>query len=198
MVTLVLYLTGSPCWNLSDTIVITWTASYTSTQVLTNGVPQQRFPSAEPLQEPPTTGGPLPVRTFVPDTTFLNATYQPSENDYNSGFIYLYLRANNACGLVIDSLRLDFPDLIVPRRIYPGNGGGNDFFEIRGLPPHSKLQVFNRWGQLVLKADNYHNNGRQPSLTKTPITTSSTYTNPRKKPTTATCGLLKIKSNRNT
>src|SRR5258706_6635836 len=42
--------------------------------------------------------------------------------------------------------------------ISPGTDGFNDYFEIRGLPAHSKLEGFNRWGQIVFKADNYRNN----------------------------------------
>jgi hypothetical protein len=162
-VTLTLTTTGNPCNSSSDSIVVTLDDSITlnagadqivyrnQTAAITgtvNGTTNAWWT---------TTGS----GTFVPDSNSLSATYQPSQNDYNSGFIYLVLHATNACNTITDSLRLDFPDIIIPNVFTPGSSntpGLNDYFEIRGLPAHSKLEVFNRWGMLVFKADNYRNN----------------------------------------
>ena len=160
-VTLVLTSTGSPCWNLSDTIVITIDNFIT----LNAGPDQTVFRNQTAAISGSVTGTTnywwttTGSGTFVPDSTSLSATYQPSQGDYNSGFIFLVLHASNACNTITDSLRLDFPDIIIPNVFTPGTTPGlNDYFEIRGLPAHSRLEVFNRWGQLVFKADNYRNN----------------------------------------
>jgi gliding motility-associated-like protein len=47
----------------------------------------------------------------------------------------------------------EFPNVITT------NGDGiNDFFEIENLPENTEVIILNRWGNVVLKSDNYQNN----------------------------------------
>ncbi|HYG51815.1 MAG TPA: gliding motility-associated C-terminal domain-containing protein, partial [Flavobacteriales bacterium] len=48
--------------------------------------------------------------------------------------------------------------VIVPNIITPNGDGLNDVFYIDGLPPESKIDIFNRWGNLLHHSDNYANN----------------------------------------
>ena len=43
--------------------------------------------------------------------------------------------------------------------ITPNNDGANDYFELDGLKfwPNTKVTIYNRWGQVVFKTDNYDN-----------------------------------------
>jgi len=47
--------------------------------------------------------------------------------------------------------------LFIPNLITPNNDGKNDIFEIKGLPPQSRLKVVNRWGESIYSSDNYNN-----------------------------------------
>jgi len=160
-VTLVLTTTGA-CLNLSDTIVITLDS------VLTVIVgPDQIVYRNQTATIAGTvigaTGGWWTTSgsgTFTPDSFALNAVYIPSANDYNSGIIYLILHSSNACNTATDTLVLNFPDFIIPNVFtpYPNTPGQNDFFFIPGLPAHSSVEIFNRWGMLVFQSDGYQNN----------------------------------------
>ncbi|HLP14033.1 MAG TPA: gliding motility-associated C-terminal domain-containing protein [Flavobacteriales bacterium] len=48
--------------------------------------------------------------------------------------------------------------LTIPNIITPNADGLNDVFYIDGLPPESKIDIFNRWGNLMYHSDNYTNN----------------------------------------
>jgi gliding motility-associated-like protein len=161
-VTLVLTTTGNICMNQSDTIVV-----ILNSYVYVNAGPDQTIyrnqTAAIAGTVTGTSGGWWTTTgsgTFIPDSTALNATYIPSAADYNSGFIYLILHATNACNTATDTLILLFPEFIIPNVFTPppNSPGFNDFFEIRGLPANSKLQIFNRWGMLVFESNNYQNN----------------------------------------
>ncbi|MBL1279259.1 MAG: tandem-95 repeat protein [Fluviicola sp.] len=51
-------------------------------------------------------------------------------------------------------------EIIIPQVFSPNFDEVNDVFEIQGIYdyPNSKLQIFNRWGNLVYSSDNYQNN----------------------------------------
>jgi gliding motility-associated-like protein len=54
---------------------------------------------------------------------------------------------------IIPILPFEFPNVITT------NGDGiNDLFEIQNLPANTKVMIINRWGNVVLKSDNYQNN----------------------------------------
>jgi gliding motility-associated-like protein len=48
--------------------------------------------------------------------------------------------------------------LIIPNIFTPNGDGMNDTFHILGLPPDSKLAIFNRWGNELYTTDSYLNN----------------------------------------
>ena len=50
-------------------------------------------------------------------------------------------------------------DLAMPTGFSPNADGQNDFFVVQGLEafPNSRLEIYNRWGNLVFDADNYNN-----------------------------------------
>jgi gliding motility-associated-like protein len=45
-----------------------------------------------------------------------------------------------------------------PNVITPNNDNINDIFEIKNLPENTEVFILNRWGNVVLKSDNYQNN----------------------------------------
>ena len=57
--------------------------------------------------------------------------------------------------LVIEEL----PAIIIPNVFTPNADGSNDVFEIQNLPAgNHDMQIFNRWGQLIFKTNDYLNN----------------------------------------
>ena len=64
----------------------------------------------------------------------------------------------------IDSVQINFlskdeccPELFIPNSFSPNGDGVNDLFEVKGLEcyDNAKLEVYNQWGKLVYKQDNY-------------------------------------------
>jgi len=57
------------------------------------------------------------------------------------------------------TIKIEYTKLVAAGAVTPNNDGKNDFFHIRGLsafPKHS-LVIYNRWGNVVLKAEPYGN-----------------------------------------
>jgi gliding motility-associated-like protein len=162
-VILILTTTGNTCLNQSDTIVVTIDSALT-----VNAGPDQVVNRGATANIAGTVTGSnsgwwssTGTGTFTPSIDSLNTVYNPSQADYNSGFIYLVLHSSNACNSATDTLILTFPDFIIPNVFTPGpghNDGKNDYFEIQGLPANSSLKMFNRWGMLVFEAGSYQNN----------------------------------------
>ncbi len=48
-------------------------------------------------------------------------------------------------------------DFFIPNLITPNDDGKNDSFEITGLPDHSTLRIYNRWGKRIFEAESYEN-----------------------------------------
>ncbi|HLG35061.1 MAG TPA: PKD domain-containing protein [Bacteroidia bacterium] len=161
-VTLILTTTGNICTNQSDTIIVavnSFLSVYAGPDQTVN-----RGATATIAGTVTGAGGgwwtTTGSGTFTPDSFSLNAVYHPSQTDYNSGFIYLVLHSANACNAATDTLILLFPDFVIPNVFTPrpNSPGYNDYFVIEGLPANSALEIFNRWGMLVFKADKYLNN----------------------------------------
>ena len=51
-------------------------------------------------------------------------------------------------------------DIVIPNLITDNNDGRNDFFRILNLPPKTKLEIFNRWGDRVFESADYTNDWR--------------------------------------
>ncbi len=99
--------------------------------------------------------------TFTPDASTTTAIYIPSKEDYEKDSVTLTLStcAGKSCIDTSDHMVLKFSVVVTPNIITPGNSpGSNDVFFIQGLPPRSKLVIFNRWGLKVFESDNYLNN----------------------------------------
>jgi gliding motility-associated-like protein len=57
------------------------------------------------------------------------------------------------------TIKIEYTKLVAAGAVTPNNDGKNDFFHIRGLSafPNNSLVVYNRWGNVVLKAAPYGN-----------------------------------------
>jgi gliding motility-associated-like protein len=88
------------------------------------------------------------------------ATYQPSEADYELDSLLLTLTTVNGCTTLVDQLKIDFTGFYIPNVFtpYPNTPGFNDFFEIKRLPKNSAIIIYDRWGLIVYKSENYLNN----------------------------------------
>ena len=53
-----------------------------------------------------------------------------------------------------------------PNIITPNHDGKNDSFVIQNILPGTHLKLYNRWGQLVYKNDDYKNNWQAEEVTK--------------------------------
>jgi gliding motility-associated-like protein len=68
--------------------------------------------------------------------------------------------SNGACPASYDEVTIFVKDLLIPNGFSPNGDGMNDNFEVRGLEEYSnvKINVFNRWGNLVYDNGDYKNN----------------------------------------
>lgn len=73
-----------------------------------------------------------------------------------------WVKVENKCGAVTDTLRLTKPELNVsrvPNVITPNGDSLNDYFVVQDdLVGQLNFQVFNRWGEPVFQESNYNNN----------------------------------------
>lgn len=100
-------------------------------------------------------------------------TYTPNENFSGKEVLNYTVCVNgcpNACKSSTITFEVEVPcgdrnSLVLPNIIFPTGSGANRFFIVEaitkcpnswGVKPH-KLQVFNRWGDLVYRNDNYLN-----------------------------------------
>lgn len=75
---------------------------------------------------------------------------------------FLFTNSNGCDSMVTVHLNVLGPDscmLIIPNVFSPNDDMNNDLFIIQGLLGNqNKLQIFNRWGQMVFSTENYLNN----------------------------------------
>ena len=97
--------------------------------------------------------------TFTPSDTTFNATYVPSEADFNLDSVIIIVTTIGSCASDVDTLIIDFAPIVIPNVFspYPSSPGYNDFFVIKYLTPHCILKVWDRWGSLVYTSDYYQN-----------------------------------------
>jgi gliding motility-associated-like protein len=75
----------------------------------------------------------------------------------DEGIYGLTLR-KGGCSYSKEVVVKNYTDLWFPNVITPNNDGKNDFYVIRNLTLPVSFSVFNRWGGLVFKDDQYNNN----------------------------------------
>jgi gliding motility-associated-like protein len=70
--------------------------------------------------------------------------------------------SENNCGTdtIRDTIEMRTCEITVPNIFTPNNDGKNDVFFIRGLDAfdQSLLEIYNRWGKLIYKNEDYQNN----------------------------------------
>jgi gliding motility-associated-like protein len=108
----------------------------------------------------------LPQFILEIDTIFSNYLWQDgSTNNYydvlDSGLYYVTISFGGGC-ITTDSIYIQTDSCIISNlsNIFTPNGDGiNDFFFIKNIEyfPNSRLEVFNRWGNLIYSSDNYQN-----------------------------------------
>ena len=72
---------------------------------------------------------------------------------------FLWSVTNGVCELSSDTVMIRINDLVIPTLITPNLDGNNDYFVVSGLESLGTaiLNVYNRWGAMVFKNDNYAN-----------------------------------------
>lgn len=161
---IVLTTTGA-CLNLSDTMIVAINSLPTiyagRDTVITSGpgsgttLPLAPLVTNSPTVIWTTTG----TGTFSPSDTSLNAIYTPSDADYALDSVILTVTTTGGCITVNDQLKIEFTPFVIPNIITPNPNtpGYNDYFEIKNLPPHSQLKIWDRWGLLVFVTGYYRN-----------------------------------------
>lgn len=72
--------------------------------------------------------------------------------------VFFWTVTNGSCPQVRDDVVVYVKELFIPSGFSPNGDGTNDFFEIRNIGEYdNRLQVFNRWGQVVYEASQYNN-----------------------------------------
>lgn len=84
--------------------------------------------------------------------------YEPAKNFSGNDYFEYQIcdAAGNCANAMVYVLVNDFR-LFIPEAFSPNNDGINDFFEIKGIEYYegNSLEIFNRWGNRVYRADNY-------------------------------------------
>ncbi len=67
--------------------------------------------------------------------------------------------SNGNCPVSIDTIEVQIDPLLIPQIITPNADGNNDAFEIKsfGCLTNVKINIFNRWGNLVYNSSDYKN-----------------------------------------
>lgn len=66
---------------------------------------------------------------------------------------------SNDCGVVSDTINVNFLDLLVPNIVTDNDDGKNDKFQIDGAAPGTySISIYNRWGDLIFTSPSYQNN----------------------------------------
>ena len=99
---------------------------------------------------------------FSGDTVFVNSQIAQS----------FYVRGENGCGLNGDCITFEFESLdctptqidsndqfkkLITTAFSPNKDGVNDVWVIDSIQPNTTVRIYNRWGDLVKKIDNYDN-----------------------------------------
>jgi gliding motility-associated-like protein len=109
----------------------------------------------------------LPQFILGVDTIFNTYLWQDGSTNYyydvlDSGLYYLTVSFGGVC-TTTDSIYIQTDSCIIhqsPNVFTPNGDGMNDLFVIENLEyfPNSRLEIFNRWGNLVYSSEDYQNN----------------------------------------
>jgi gliding motility-associated-like protein len=128
--------------------------AYASATVFSNGYNVSGFGNNDGSVNLTAAGGTQPY-----SYAWSNGASSEDLNGVSGGTYYVTVTDNNGCA-VSDTVYLSEPfALEMPTGYSPNGDGANDAFVVRGIEafPNSKLEVFNRWGNLVYDSDNYIN-----------------------------------------
>lgn len=94
--------------------------------------------------------------TFGDGTT---SSEQSPVHEYSKGgtyTIHVKVFANDTC-FIESTIPIVLEDILIPNLFTPNGDNKNDCFEIKGLYPGWKVDVYNPWNSCVFKADSYNN-----------------------------------------
>jgi gliding motility-associated-like protein len=86
-------------------------------------------------------------------------TVQSPVHEYAKGGKYIIkvkVYANDTC-FIESTIPLVLDDIQIPNLFTPNDDGKNDCFEIKGLYPNWKVEVYNPWSKSIFKTDSYNN-----------------------------------------
>jgi gliding motility-associated-like protein len=93
------------------------------------------------------TDGPI-----INDVNFYNSTVSKLEVGNNT---FTWQIENGTCPISIDSVLIYIEDFLIPQALTPNNDGLNDMFIVKSLvDKENKIQVFNRWGEIIFTSTN--------------------------------------------
>jgi gliding motility-associated-like protein len=109
------------------------------------------------------------ARFTNPSDPYFNFTWEfgdgSTENGNNAinhqyqdfGDFYVKIKVYNYMCHVEDTLKINIPKVNVPNMFTPNNDKLNDTYEIEGMAGDWKLDVYNKWGNLIFTRDPYDN-----------------------------------------
>ncbi len=86
-------------------------------------------------------------------------TAQSPVHEYAKGGKYIItvkVFANDTC-FIESTIPITLDDIQIPNLFTPNGDGKNDCFEIKGLYPNWKVEVYNPWSKAIFKTDSYNN-----------------------------------------
>lgn len=103
------------------------------------------------------TGGVIPY-TYI----WTNGQTDEDIDNLQAGIYTLVVTDQNGCVISASTTLTEPFDLAMPTGITPNDDGKNDFFLIKGIEAYSDnlLTIYNRWGNIVYKKENYLNEWR--------------------------------------
>jgi gliding motility-associated-like protein len=73
------------------------------------------------------------------------------------GTYTVYLNASKEACSFSDSITFTLEKVFLPNLVTPNSDGKNDVYEIKGKSKNWQFEVYNRWGDLVYKSEDYNN-----------------------------------------
>lgn len=95
-----------------------------------------------------------------------NTVFLWTDNSTDSNYVvdtkgFHWLKATNICGSVIDSIYVEYiycGEIHIPNVFTPNEDNINDYFFIKGIEDEIwKLEIYNRWGNLIFETNHYLN-----------------------------------------